>query len=127
MRRRYAPPNAGRQWVNNSSSVSHSSTRRTRTVRRAGPFPFSDIDSKVATPGERAQLCDNPRMSAACRLLRPLAVLFLLAAPLAAQSTRLKDLSPGKLLVASRDLGDPNFAHTVVLLVHLDEDGVVGL
>jgi putative AlgH/UPF0301 family transcriptional regulator len=31
------------------------------------------------------------------------------------------------LLVASRDLGDPNFAHTVVLLIHYDAQGVVGL
>ena len=33
----------------------------------------------------------------------------------------------GKLLVASRSLGDPNFAGTVVLLVHYDEKGVLGL
>jgi putative AlgH/UPF0301 family transcriptional regulator len=38
-----------------------------------------------------------------------------------------KDLSVGKLLVSSRSLGDPNFAETVVLLVHYDEKGVVGL
>lgn len=38
------------------------------------------------------------------------------------------DLAVGKLLVASRDLGDPNFAKTVILLVHYDEDqGAVGL
>jgi putative transcriptional regulator len=43
------------------------------------------------------------------------------------QSKNEKDLGPGKLLVASRDLGDPNFAQAVVLLVHYDEDGVVGL
>jgi putative transcriptional regulator len=50
------------------------------------------------------------------------------AAPLAeAQSMRPDDLAAGKLLVASRDLPDPNFAHTVVLLVQFDEDGVVGL
>ena len=36
-------------------------------------------------------------------------------------------IAAGKLLVASRDLGDPNFAQTVVLLVHYDEDSVVGL
>src|SRR5690349_12745353 len=54
-------------------------------------------------------------------------VLVLAAAPLLAQSTRPKDIATGKLLVASRDLGDPNFAQTVVLLVRLDEDGVVGL
>jgi putative transcriptional regulator len=66
-------------------------------------------------------------MSAECRRFWPLAVLLLLAAPLAAQSNQPKDVAAGKLLVASRDLGDPNFAHTVVLLVHLGEDGVVGL
>jgi len=38
-----------------------------------------------------------------------------------------KDLATGKLLVASRGLGDPNFAGTVILLVHYDADGVVGL
>lgn len=38
------------------------------------------------------------------------------------------DLAVGKLLVASRDLGDPNFAKTVILLVRYDGDkGAVGL
>jgi putative AlgH/UPF0301 family transcriptional regulator len=36
-------------------------------------------------------------------------------------------LGPGKLLVASRALADPNFAETVVLLVHYDSEGVIGL
>jgi putative transcriptional regulator len=31
------------------------------------------------------------------------------------------------LLVASRDLADPNFAETVILLVHYDTEGAVGL
>ncbi|MGO4882174.1 MAG: YqgE/AlgH family protein [Bryobacteraceae bacterium] len=44
-----------------------------------------------------------------------------------AQSTRPEDLAAGKLLVASPDLPDPNFAQTVVLLVEYDDDGVVGL
>jgi putative AlgH/UPF0301 family transcriptional regulator len=43
------------------------------------------------------------------------------------QSSDTKDLGTGKLLVASRDLGDPNFAKTVVLLVHYGEEGVLGL
>jgi len=43
------------------------------------------------------------------------------------QSKKMEDLGAGKLLVASRDLGDPNFAQTVVLLVHYDAEGVVGL
>jgi putative transcriptional regulator len=38
-----------------------------------------------------------------------------------------KDLGIGKLLVARRGLGDPRFAGTVILLVHYDESGVVGL
>ena len=43
------------------------------------------------------------------------------------QSKNAKDLGAGKLLVASRSLGDPNFAETVVLLVHYDAEGAVGL
>jgi len=38
-----------------------------------------------------------------------------------------KDLGVGKVLVASRNLGDPNFAGTVILLVHFDGKGAVGL
>ncbi len=38
-----------------------------------------------------------------------------------------KDLDAAPLLVASRDLTDPNFAKTVILIVHHDGDGVVGL
>jgi len=38
-----------------------------------------------------------------------------------------EDLAAGKLLVASRDLLDPNFAQTVVLLVRYGDDSVVGL
>src|SRR5271170_1290518 len=43
------------------------------------------------------------------------------------QSKNAKDLGAGKLLVASRGLADPVFARTVVLLVHYDAEGVVGL
>jgi len=43
------------------------------------------------------------------------------------QSKNAKDLGAGKLLVASRGLADPHFAKTVVLLVHYDAEGVVGL
>jgi putative transcriptional regulator len=38
-----------------------------------------------------------------------------------------KNLGVGKLLVASRGLDDPNFAKTVILLVHSDDQGIVGL
>jgi len=43
------------------------------------------------------------------------------------QSTAPADLGAGKLLVASGELPDPNFAKTVILLVQYDADGVVGL
>ena len=43
------------------------------------------------------------------------------------QSRDPRDLGPGKLLVASRELADPNFAETVILLVHCDTEGAVGL
>ena len=43
------------------------------------------------------------------------------------QSRNPGDLGPGKLLVARRELTDPNFAETVILLVHYDTEGVVGL
>jgi putative AlgH/UPF0301 family transcriptional regulator len=38
-----------------------------------------------------------------------------------------KYLGVGRLLVSARGLGDPNFAERVVLIVHYDEGGVVGL
>ena len=43
------------------------------------------------------------------------------------QSKDGRDLGVGKLLVATRDLADPNFAKTVILLVRCDDQGVVGL
>src|SRR5215470_6216919 len=43
------------------------------------------------------------------------------------QSAEVKDLRVGKLLVAARDLADPNFAESVVLLIHYDEQGAIGL
>ncbi len=38
-----------------------------------------------------------------------------------------QELDVGKLLVASRGLGDPDFARTVILLVRYDENGALGL
>jgi putative transcriptional regulator len=46
---------------------------------------------------------------------------------LSAQSTSPQSLSAGTLLVASRELDDPGFAETVILLVHYDADHVLGL
>jgi putative transcriptional regulator len=53
------------------------------------------------------------------------AFLFFVCAHAFAQTD---DLAIGNFLVASKDLGDPNFAKTVILLVHYKEDqGAVGL
>jgi putative transcriptional regulator len=54
-----------------------------------------------------------------------LALLF--AATALSQTKSTNDLGPAKLLVASRDLLDPNFVKTVILLVHDDGDKVLGL
>ena len=38
------------------------------------------------------------------------------------------ELAPGKFLIADRELGDPNFAETVILVVNYDhDDGALGL
>ena len=47
--------------------------------------------------------------------------------PLLVQSKNAKNLGLGKVLVASRNVGDPSFANTVILLVRYDEKGVLGL
>jgi putative transcriptional regulator len=46
---------------------------------------------------------------------------------LSAQTKSSQYLGNATLLVASRDLGDPHFAETVILLVHYDEESVLGL
>jgi len=43
------------------------------------------------------------------------------------QSKNAKSLGAGKVLVASRDLGDPHFVKTVILLVRYDAQSVLGL
>jgi putative AlgH/UPF0301 family transcriptional regulator len=43
------------------------------------------------------------------------------------QSKDPEHLGLGKILVASRELGDPNFAETVILLIQYDDSGAVGL
>lgn len=55
--------------------------------------------------------------------------LLVLAAALAAlgQSQRPRDLGPAKLLVASRDLQDPNFSKTVLLLIKHDATSAMGV
>ncbi len=56
-----------------------------------------------------------------------IAAIFYGTLALHAQSTRTHDLGVGKLLVAHRDSQDRAFAETVIILVHYDHDGTVGL
>ena len=51
----------------------------------------------------------------------------LLLAGLSCSAVEGAEPAAGKLLVASRDLEDPNFSRTVVLITSFDEDGAVGL
>ena len=50
-----------------------------------------------------------------------------LCSVLCAQSRKTEDLATGKVLVMERRAPDPNFAESVILLIHYDSDGVVGL
>lgn len=60
-------------------------------------------------------------------LLQFWALLLASACCLAAQSKSPEDLAAGKILVASRDVGDPLFQESVILLVRYNETGVLGL
>lgn len=55
------------------------------------------------------------------------ACLSLLAAGLWCSVVDAAEVAAGKLLVASRDLDDPNFSRTVVLVTRFDEEGAMGL
>jgi putative transcriptional regulator len=67
----------------------------------------------------------SPLGSAVARLALPL---VLCVAALAQGGDDVDQLAPGRFLVASRDLGDPNFAQAVILLLQYnDERGAMGL
>jgi putative transcriptional regulator len=59
--------------------------------------------------------------------LKPVGLIIILCGVLCAQSTKPDDLATGKLLVMEREAPDPNFAETVILLIHYGSDGVVGI
>ena len=58
---------------------------------------------------------------------RPLAPSVAAAQTVPAQSDKLRDLAKGKLLIAGRQLRDPNFHETVVLLLDYSREGAMGL
>jgi putative transcriptional regulator len=59
--------------------------------------------------------------------LKAVVCMIALCGVLCAQSTKIEDLAAGKALVMERNGPDPNFADSVILLIHYDSDGVVGL
>ena len=58
---------------------------------------------------------------------RPLAPSVAAAQTVPAQSDKLGDLAKGKFLIAGRQLRDPNFHETVVLLLDYSREGAMGL
>lgn len=68
--------------------------------------------------------CENHVMMHRLNLIAGIAaVMALCIAPLRAED----EIEEGKILVADRDLKDPNFANTVVVIITYDERGTVGL
>jgi putative transcriptional regulator len=85
--------------------------------------------ARVATPG-------RPSRRRALPVLAAIVVGATIAVPASAQVPspfpgpdvpRVRDIGPGKVLVASRALRDPNFVETVILLVDYGATGAVGL
>jgi putative transcriptional regulator len=60
-------------------------------------------------------------------MLPRIAIPMILAAGMAAAQQAPFGLAPGKFLVASKELGDPNFMQTVVLLTKYDKRGAMGV
>src|SRR5215470_1993621 len=61
--------------------------------------------------------------------LLPAAAIFaaaILFAPVAADPPEIASLT-GQLLIAAPTIGDPRFAHTVILMVHHDTEGALGI
>lgn len=67
-------------------------------------------------------------MPAACRHVLVLTGSIALAcAMMVGQSRKTEDLATGKVLVMQREAPDPVFAESVILLIHYDADGVMGV
>ena len=89
--------------------------RFNRYIKKSG-VPESSVPETKTWPNASTFTTDFPVGSQA----RPADFLPL-------QSKNGKSLAAGKVLVASRNLGDPHFATTVILLVRYDALGVLGL
>lgn len=65
--------------------------------------------------------------SARGTVLRAMLVALFVFAPVAVDADGAERFTAGRMLVASRNLGDPNFAETVVYMVKHDSKGALGL
>jgi|SRR5579862_774272 len=83
------------------------------------PVPAPDESLWHKSQPVKNLICSNGVCEANGKILRNVS--------LPVQSKNPQDLGIGKVLVASRNIGDPNFAETVVLLVAYDTQDVVGL
>lgn len=88
---------------------------------------------RSATPGLRVRTGRVGRLAGVCGVMMiAVAVATMLAERRTAslqpgRNVIVRGLAAGKLLVAARNLPDPNFADTVVLLVQYSPDGAAGL
>jgi putative AlgH/UPF0301 family transcriptional regulator len=89
--------------------------------------PNSRLGDALAPDGSRWYIGQPANRLGGSHWVKPRASEIPASVFLPVQSRNTEDLGAGKLLVASRNLGDPNFTETVVLLVHYDGEGVLGL
>ena len=102
------------------AAVAFVATAAACLYRAEGGVPVAKLGSRAAAFAGASAEQRAPRFSAKDEL--PPAFF------LPAQSRSPDSLAAGKLLVASRSMGDPGFAKTVILLVHYDATGgVLGL
>jgi Uncharacterized ACR, COG1678 len=93
-------------------------------VPKPNTWSRAPVPVAAALPWYNSQLANMPsrRLKAFSTKGELLPALFL-----SIQFKKPEDLGVGKLLVASRSLGDPDLAGTVILLVRYDEKGALGL
>jgi putative transcriptional regulator len=91
-----------------------------RYIKKSGA-PETGVPETNARPNASTLTTDLPVGSQA------LPAGFLPVQSFPVQSRNAKSPAAGKVLVASRNLGDPHFAKTVILLVRYDAQGVLGL
>ena len=95
------------------------------SLRKLGLLTMAAVIAAFAA-GSEARMSNSPGRLLRAKIFRSKSAIAP-AVALPVQSKNVKDLGTGKLLVASRNLGDPNFAKTVVLLLDYSAEHVIGL